>query len=262
MISEEATGLWFTRKLSPDKPMPQPKQQQVVIIGAGYAGLALARAFQQGPDPPLVTVLESREAIISANVSGELELPSGSIVMDALGLSKEWSALEAAGSHAGRVPLQPLLTALAGSLSPGTVKFAHCVTRVSMCSGEFHIELLNPAAGSTADVVVLATGLRRHIDVAPDALGQVWAVGDVRWANDRWWDFGAARLRRGGNTALQDALVLGVTHSRQVLLGTCSGGLAAYRLRGSRITSIWRVLAICMLVLGVIASKQVPRWLD
>ena len=98
---------------------------RVGIIGAGYAGLALARAFQQLHEPPQVILFESREAVDSVQIGGELELPSGGAVMDALGLHDEWSALESVGSRPSCVPLQPLLSLLARSLLPASPGLHH-----------------------------------------------------------------------------------------------------------------------------------------
>ena len=231
---------------------------RVGIIGAGYAGLALARAFQQLHEPPQVTLFESREAVDSVQIGGELELPSGGAVMDALGLHDEWSALESVGSRPSCVPLQPLLSLLARSLLPSTIKYRHSVTKITQHGSERAIHVKCTDEGLKrfiVDLVVLAPGLRSYVEVEPGAVG-VLVVGDARWVANRWWDFGSARINRGADIALQDAVALGITHSQQVL-GRSEHSVDALRLvkyvwRGSSLFRVWRLflLVVVTIVFG------------
>jgi len=45
---------------------------------------------------------------------------------------------------------------------------------------------------------------------------RVALIGDALWVQDRWWDFGVRRIRRGADEAIKDGVELGLMLSRHV----------------------------------------------
>lgn len=110
------------------------RKPTVAVIGAGFSGLALARALQHLGACADVTVFEKSAGTGSLRMYGEVEVPHASEVMRQLGLADEWRALRAEAvdpSSPSSVPMQPLLAALTRSLPAGTVRSNARVTRVT-----------------------------------------------------------------------------------------------------------------------------------
>ena len=80
------------------------------------------------------------------------------------------------------------------------------------------------------DLVVLAQGMS-HIQVSPQVAHSVAVLGDAQWARQRWWDLGLARLRRGADTALCDAIELAALVSAQPASIVQSSGLRNSKFR-------------------------------
>lgn len=189
---------------------------RVVIIGAGFGGLALARALQVAGVRAVVYEQDGLPSQLL--VGGELRVPSAERVLTALGLRPQWEALQARATQPHCLPLQGLRDMLAASVQRGTL---HCGRRVVSLTnrrgGELWLEF-EDGSGVAADLAVVASGMAVP-RIAREALPLTAAVGDVRWAHGRWWDLGARRICYGADLALAEALELSGTLSRGIELG-------------------------------------------
>lgn len=211
---------------------------RVVIVGAGYAGLALARALQLAGVSAVVYEQDGPPSQMP--IYGELRVPSAERVLTALGLRPEWEALRANGSQPYCLDFHGLRDTLASSLQRGSL---HCERRVVSVTrrgtDKLWLEFAD-GGGVAAHLAVVASGMTVPC-VAREALPQTAAVGDVRWAHGRWWDFGSGRIRCGANMALTDAMELSEMLRRGIERGDAPplelGAFAASRRRwpdGSR----------------------------
>ena len=179
---------------------------RVAIIGSGFGGLALARALHEAGVG--AHVYEQDESLNHVWVGGELRVPSAKRVLTALGLEAECEALRAMSSQADCLPLQGLRDVLAASLRHGRLECGRRIVSLTTTSaGELLVEFAD-GASAAADLAVVASGMAAP-RVSTDALRHTAAVGDARWAQQRWWDLGARRIREGADMALVEGLELG-----------------------------------------------------
>ena len=178
---------------------------RIAIIGAGFGGLALARALQRARSGH-VLVFEKEPALEAVWVGGPLHVPSAELVLTALGLAKQSETLHAASTQPGYLLHQELRLTLAESLQRGTLQCGRRVVGVERDGERLRVEL--DGGAETFDLVVVASGMASPL-VARAALPLTAAIGDVRWAQGRWWDFGATRIRYGADRALREAIELG-----------------------------------------------------
>lgn len=61
-----------------------------------------------------------------------------------------------------------------------------------------------------ADGVHSILNSRRRSEMVMDDSNQIFLIGDARWVNNSWYDFGYYRIREGGNTAINDGFELGL----------------------------------------------------
>ena len=129
---------------------------RVVIVGAGFGGLALARALQLAGVSAIVyeqTGLHEQVA-----VGGELRVPSAKRVLSALGLKAQWEALHARATQPDCLPLQGLRDALASSLSSGRLHCGRRVVSLTSCGSEVQVEF-EDGSREAADFAVVASGM-------------------------------------------------------------------------------------------------------
>ena len=213
---------------SPKRRRPRPRGNLlastddgvVAVVGAGFGGLAVARAIQLRRLRKVV-VFEANPLGVDC-IQGEIRLASGSRTMGELGLGRAWEELCGDSSSGPSVVSYPgLLRALADSLLPGTIRFGKTVRSVHAVAGGLQLSFADGKTVEVFDHVVAADGLRSSLRRGDCADERLSFIGDARWAFGRWWDLGRRRLAHGADTALQDALEL----SR--LLHSSSDGLAA-----------------------------------
>ena len=191
---------------------------RVAIIGAGYAGLTLARSLQYPQAvsidgrPVEVIVLEARDSLDGIEVGGDLIVPQGEKVLQQMGLSSQWAAMRTSESS---VPRQALQLVLARSLRPGTLQ---CGCSVGWIEEAEDDQLILGIRGRNGErhgsmgpynLVVLAPGMSQSpiqtwASLWQQSAARILVVGDAQWAQGRWWDLGLARIRRGADIALWD----------------------------------------------------------
>jgi hypothetical protein len=145
---------------------------------------------------------------------GDINVPSLFTVLKQLSISID---TKDACSDMDRVMIsrQQLKKTLYENLRPGTVRCRQRVTGIEK-RGDGLIDCIMEQANDdeTQDtklgpfhVVVAADGVRSLFRTC--RLKNVALVGDARWAQDRWWDFGYGRIHTGANVAMVDGLELG-----------------------------------------------------
>ena len=182
----------------------QASELSVIVIGAGYGGLVLARALQIAG--VCVIVLE-QDALCEGIVSGELRVPSAERVLAVLGLGAHWKAL-ARATQPYCLPFDALRNELAASLQPGTLLCGRRVISVEEGADGRLSAAVEHGACVAADVIVIASGMASP-SISPSAIHRTALVGDARWASARWWDLGATRIRYGADMAMTEGLELG-----------------------------------------------------
>ena len=233
---------------------------RVAIIGAGFGGLATARALQEAGVG--ARVYEQDETLDQVWVGGELRVPSAKRTLAALGLEAEWRALHATATHPDCLPLQGLRDVLAMSLNDGHLECGRRIVSITTnCAGELRLEFADGAVAA-ADIAVVASGMTAP-RVSRDALRHTAAVGDARWAQRRWWDLGSRRIRQGADMALVEGLELS---DRLVRSGLGShapldlGIFAASRRRwpggGRRATEPQECLSLALLALAAAVAAS------
>ena len=208
---------------------------RVAVIGAGFSGLAFARAVQQA-NLRNVVVFEQTEALDNPQVSGDIRVPAAEAVLDELGLAGQATRLRGHGSRGGaasrtssgdddgaRYPQQGLQMLLARSLRPGTLRLSCSVERLERSSNGA-IRLSFCARGKSEallfDLCVCAHGQLQTVALeAGSPSAAVALIGDARWVRRRRWDLGTARRAGGANTALLDAVDLARLVHRAARIG-------------------------------------------
>ena len=178
---------------------------RIAIVGAGFGGLALARALQHARAGQ-VLVFEKEPSLEAVWVGGPLHVPSAKLVLTALGLAAQSETLHASSKQPGYLLHQELRLTLADSLQRGTLQCGRRVVGVERDGERLRVEL--DSGAEIFDLVVVASGMASPL-VARSAMPFTAAIGDVRWAQGRWWDFGATRIRYGADRALREAVELG-----------------------------------------------------
>jgi hypothetical protein len=234
----------------------------IAIVGSGFGGLSLALRLgrQDGDDALKVVVLESQSSA-SGGIVGELHLPSGKKNLAQLGLSDLWEKLSSRSEridHVSQACLQRALREKAAS----SIRYGHCVIGIEQVPDGRLLCLLDndrPAMGPF-DIVVGADGvLSRFRLLPPRKCGRVALVGDARWAQDRWWDFGTARIQGGADLAIRDGLELGeLLLTRNDGWNLSVGDLGPFCAASKR-REILRRRAIVLLLLAVVIYFNV--WL-
>mmetsp|Transcript_28155 Transcript_28155/g.75123 ORF Transcript_28155/g.75123 Transcript_28155/m.75123 type:complete len:295 (-) Transcript_28155:4-888(-) len=194
----------------------------VCIIGAGLAGLGLARALQARRPAVEVSIFD-RQAVLKASLRTlDLERATGE-AMRRLGLWDAWLSIQKPPDERGQdhsigwALRDDLLAMIAASLRPGTLQMDRACVGLSEAddgTGRLMVELGEGGEVGPFDIVVAADGLQsvvRRFLLAPgghELSGRVALLGDAQRRLGRELDAGLGRIRRGGNQALRGALEL------------------------------------------------------
>lgn len=186
---------------------------KVAIIGAGFAGLALANYLEKMNITYLV--LESKEKAVP--IVGTFRLPSTMhAVLSELGILSSTFLLPKDTTIGSEllIPRQDLMADLRKNISVQYSSHVKDVRKVAVAGTEqYYIS----TAGSDElllgpfDTVVAANGLSLSSSSSPLWKESCTAViGDSRWYSHLWYDvFGITRIQKGGAIAMTDGLELG-----------------------------------------------------
>ena len=173
--------------------------KHIAIIGASYAGLALANGLLNKKDNNKVTLFEGRHPLPVGSIVGNVTIISQHVLKE---LGMPFRASE-------RIPEAELFELLRQPVQQ-SINYGHVVQglhqapdgRIVLTVRQHDsVEELGPY-----DFVVAANGVWSKFRASN--LQQVAVIGDARWAQDSW-DFGLQRIRGGANQALEDGLDLG-----------------------------------------------------
>jgi hypothetical protein len=225
----------------------------IAVVGAGFGGLSLALTLSRhdNNDALKVVVLESQPSA-AGGIVGELHLNWGKQSLAQLGLSGLWKKLSSRSERIDCVPQECLQRALREEAA-SSIRYGHCVIGIEQVPDGRLLCLLDgdrPAVGPF-DIVVGADGVLSRFRLLPPC-GRVALVGDARWAQDRWWDLGAARIQCGADLAIRDGLELGkLLLTRKDGWDLSVGDLGPFCAASKR-REILRRRAIALLVLAVV----------
>lgn len=182
---------------------PPPRTVNIAIVGAGYAGLALANLLQKNTTLNVV-VFDALHPPTPGTLVGQICVP----VVKRLYRELDWKFKFPlpTSSHDGLVVQQEdLLQDLRRNV---TVRH-HCVC--DKLEGGGALLVWNRKTGERSryplsfDLVVVCTGVRNDTLRIPISDPNVVFLGDAR-ATTILLDFGRSRIRQGANEAMQDAM--------------------------------------------------------
>ena len=223
--------------------------KSIAIIGSSYAGLAFAN-FIQTRSTISIRIFEALDVPRIGVLVGDVYIPSGEEAFAQLGLKWRWP------KNVHLVPEEELLASLRGKLLEKICNEIR-VLDLELTQDGIYLNVRSRQCNKNYclregpfDLVVAANGVRstfRNCNIASVAV-----IGDSRWVQNRWWDFGTRRLQQGADIAIRDALKLGaivLNHIKSVdcenlVLGEFSSGMKKSVFVRNAVTVIWALLAI------------------
>ena len=184
----------------------------IAIIGASYAGLTLAN-----------TLLKQKSSSISFTIFDSKTLPFTYVTGgDAFNVPSYFSVATKLALQTSQQPIrgltrqdviESLLERVKQHLIVGTR-----IERIEKRNNVFYLhtrqKVLSSNDGLSAEriygpyqCVIGADGVCSKCRTC--ALHGIFLIGDARWVNDRWYDLGLRRIRRGADIAIQDGVELG-----------------------------------------------------
>lgn len=187
------------------------EQISIAIIGASYAGLTLANTLKQNSSSISFTIFDSKTLPFTYVTGGDaFNVPSYSTL--AKKLSLKTSQLPDNGLTRQDV-IESLLERVAQHVIVGTR-----IERIEERNNLFYLhtrqKVLSSDDGLSTEriygpyqCVIGADGVCSKCRTC--ALRGIFLIGDARWVNDRWYDLGLRRIRRGADIGIQDGVELG-----------------------------------------------------
>ena len=194
----------------------------IAIIGASYAGLTLANMLQHNNNLSLIpfTIFDSKTLPFTYVAGGDaFNVPSYSSLAAELMLK---SSQQNHDALTRQDVIESLLERVKQHLIVGTrierieernnliylhtrQKLQSSNNRSSTATASYNNNRIN--IHGPYQCVVGADGVRSKCRTS--ALNGTFLIGDARWVNDRWFDLGLRRIKRGADIAILDGLELG-----------------------------------------------------
>ncbi|KAL3797504.1 hypothetical protein HJC23_009868 [Cyclotella cryptica] len=182
----------------------------VAIIGASYAGLSFANMLHLNSIP--FTIFDRSRPVTYIMGGNDFNIPSFSAVVERLDL-KNFANDGSMRNPTRKDVIDLLLERVKKNIMP-----EHCLIKIIReGSSDFHIltetKSNDPAKRRRENIqgpyqcIVRADGVLSLC--RSSAFRGIFLVGDARWANDRWYDLGLQRIKRGADIAIMDGVTLG-----------------------------------------------------
>lgn len=175
----------------------------IAIVGASYAGLTLANYIRLYSPNAKVKIFESKSSLTSNFIQGFFEVPNYRHVLKQIQLDYN-------GSSRREIIIHTLWNDRVKPLIESNQE----VLKVQYQYPSKSLYILSRTGGSNLtkrygpfDIVIGADGVLSSCRKYP--FPGVLVIGDARWAQDRWYDFGYLRINAGGDIAMRDACELG-----------------------------------------------------
>ena len=195
----------------------QVQGRSIAIIGAGYAGLALANLLLNKN----VSEKKSNDSVMifdalhppSSYVEGDVCVPIGKEFYRTLDWKWPISCKSGIDNGESLIPEEILLQDLRKKTNVQYYHFCYKIEAAGSSGNHLSLHFWNRANGcvffhpTKFDVVVLCHGVRSSslLQQIPSKLDQkILILGDAR--SYRIWDFGYLRLKQGANQAIKDAI--------------------------------------------------------
>lgn len=188
----------------------------IAIIGASYAGLSLANTLKQKSSSSSIsfTIFDSKTLPFTYVTGGDaFNVPSYSSLAKKLSLKtsqlngNELTRQDVIESLLERVMQHVIVGTRIDSIKERNNLF-YLHTRQKLQSSNDLSSSIERIHGPY-QCVIGADGVRSKCRTC--ALNGIFLIGDARWVNDRWYDLGLRRIRRGADIAIQDGVELGET---------------------------------------------------
>lgn len=188
------------------------EEKSIAIIGASYAGLSLANTLKQKSSSISFTIFDSKTLPFTYVTGGDaFNVPSYSSL--AKKLSLKTSVRPTDNGLTRQDVIESLLERVAQHVIVGTR-----IERIEKRNNVFYLhtrqKVLSSDDGLSTEriygpyqCVIGADGVCSKCRTC--ALHGIFLIGDARWVNDRWYDLGLRRIRRGADIAIQDGVELG-----------------------------------------------------
>mmetsp|Transcript_12635 Transcript_12635/g.21406 ORF Transcript_12635/g.21406 Transcript_12635/m.21406 type:complete len:297 (+) Transcript_12635:7-897(+) len=191
----------------------------IAIIGASYAGLTLANTLQQNSSSITFTIFDSKTLPFTYVAGGDaFNVPSYSSLATRLALKTSRQAnigltrKDVIESLIKRVTQHFIVGKRIEKIEERNNSF-YLHTRQKLHSSDGASSAATASSNNNHKVygpyqcVVGADGVRSKCRTS--ALNGTFLIGDARWVNDRWYDLGLRRIKRGADIAILDGLELG-----------------------------------------------------
>ena len=188
------------------------EEVSIAIIGASYAGLTLANTLNQKSSSISFTIFDSKTLPFTYVTGGDaFNVPSYSSLATKLSLKTSQQLPD--NELTRQDVIESLLERVTQHVIVGTR-----IERIKERNGLFYLhtrqnlQSLNDASSTERiygpyQFLIGADGVRSKCRTC--AFNGIFLIGDARWVNDRWYDLGLRRIRRGADIAIQDGVELG-----------------------------------------------------
>ena len=185
------------------------KSTPIAIIGGSYAGLTLANVLHLHSFPYVIFDCKSLPFTHVLGGAG-FNVPSFATVAKKLELK--------VAEHDRSLTRGDVIDALLERVKSNFAT-SHRVVRIEEKAGLFYLHIASsPPYSSPNDKnnrnvmgpyrsAIGADGVLSKVRTS--ALRNTYLIGDARWVNDRWYDLGLQRIKRGADMAMIDGLELG-----------------------------------------------------
>eukprot|EP00578_Thalassiosira_sp_NH16_P019514 CAMPEP_0181086972 /NCGR_PEP_ID=MMETSP1071-20121207/6030_1 /TAXON_ID=35127 /ORGANISM="Thalassiosira sp., Strain NH16" /LENGTH=586 /DNA_ID=CAMNT_0023168841 /DNA_START=17 /DNA_END=1774 /DNA_ORIENTATION=+ len=190
--------------------VPNRDSLPIAIIGGSYAGLAFANFLHRNSIP--YVIFDSKSFPFTHVMGGAgFIVPSYDLIAKKLEI--ESSAADCV--RGGVISRKDVIESLLQKVEPNLIT-SRRIVRIENRLGLFYLHSIKKHNSSKEQsesilgpfqFVVGADGVLSTVRTS--ALPRTFLIGDARWVNDRWYDFGLQRINRGADMALLDGLELG-----------------------------------------------------
>ena len=246
----------------------------IAIIGASYAGLALANTLNQKSSSITFTIFDSKTLPFTYVTGGDaFNIPFYSSLAMKL-------ALQTSQQPSNELTRQDVIESLLERVKQHLI----VGTRIERIEERNHLFYLHTRrkSQSTYDGTSIATIASNSYHIygpyqcvigadgvrsvcRTSALYGTYLIGDARWVNDRWYDLGLRRIERGADIAIIDGLELGETFLRlETEDEDCDCSRKAFPLairvkfcaRQIQLARMTRIISVVMVFIAMVVMKN------
>jgi 2-polyprenyl-6-methoxyphenol hydroxylase-like FAD-dependent oxidoreductase len=236
----------------PKKDHPRKKKNietsSIAIIGASYAGLSLANYIVLHSPRTKVQIFESSKSVPSRFIQGYFNIPNYRHVLKEIKLRYNGESRDDVIYTLWNDRVKSLIKCMQKVVTIERHQILHelYITSEDGCS-------MQRKRHGPFDFVIGADGVLSICRQSP--LEGILLIGDARWVQSRWYDFGFQRIKSGGDIAMMDGCELG-----HLLCCDCANELTKFRAEKIHRKRVQRIRFACFFfILFVTTFKTINR---